>query len=228
MKSAQKYSLTGRLLLGLVLIFIGGQMCRAQQTGGTELFNGKDFTGWTFFMRSNAAPEKTWAITNGVIHCTGRPPGYMRTEKSYHDYQLTVEWRFVKVAKRADNTGVLVHMQLPDKVWPRCIECQGQNQKQGDFWLQGGATADGYPGDGKKGTHVPMTGAPNEKPVGEWNTFQIIARSDSVETIVNGRSMNKIGGCNVSSGFIGLQSEGAEIEVRKVWIETLPELTEKK
>jgi hypothetical protein len=187
-----------------------------------ELFNGKDFSGLTFFMRSNSPPEKTWEITNGVIHCAGRPPGFLRTEKSYANYQLTVEWRFVAVAPHRDNTGVMVHMQLPDKVWPKCIECQGQNQKIGDYWLQSGATAEGYPSDGKKAVHVPMTSPPNEKPIGEWNTYQITASGDTVESIVNGKSMNKITGCNVSSGFIGIQSEGADIEVRKIFLDPLP------
>ena len=94
-------------------------------TNHIELFNGRDFTGWTFCMKSNADPALTWSVTNGVIHCTGRPNGYLRTTQSYSNYIVTVEWRFVKVAPKADNTGVLVHMQLPDKVWPMCIQNQG-------------------------------------------------------------------------------------------------------
>src|SRR5580698_910955 len=103
--------LTGSLLLALLIVLVGHQTVAAQSSG-TDLFNGKDFTGWTFCMRSNAAPENTWSISNGVIHCLGRPLGYLRTEKGYHDYQLDVEWRFVKVAPHADNTGVLIHMNL--------------------------------------------------------------------------------------------------------------------
>lgn len=213
---------TGTLLACLAFVFAGCLTSNAREVGGTELFNGKDFTGWTFFMRSNSAPEKTWSVTNGVIHCAGRPVGYLRTEKSYQDYKLTVEWRFVKVVRHADNTGILIHMQLPDKIWPKCIECQGQYKKQGDFWLQSDVTADGHPSTGKKNIHVPMAGSANENPVGEWNTYQIIARGDTVETIVNGRSMNKITGCNISSGFIGIQSEGADFEVRKMQLEPLP------
>ena len=60
-----------------------------------ELFNGKDLTGWTFFMRNNADPKETWSAADGVIKCTGKPTGYIRTEKSYRDYKLTAEWRFV-------------------------------------------------------------------------------------------------------------------------------------
>ena len=210
----------------IALVCLAAVVSRAQDaitpTERIDLFNGKDFSGWTFFMRSNAAPEKTWSVTNGVIHCLGRPTGFARTEKSYANFKLTAEWRFVKVAPHRDNTGVLIHMQLPDKIWPKCVECQGQNQKMGDYWLHSGAQADGFPSDGAKSVHSPMTSAPNESPIGEWNSYVVIARGDTVETIVNGKSMNKITGANVSSGFIGIQSEGADIEVRKIFIEPLP------
>lgn len=122
----------------------------------------------------------------------------------------------MKVTPKANNTGILVNLQAPDKIWPLSVECQGQDQKQGDFWLQSGASAAGFSGDGKKSVHVPMPGPPNEKPVGEWNVYEVVVQGDSVEAIVNGKSMNKISGGNVTSGFIGIQSEGAEIEVRKV------------
>lgn len=81
-----------RNLILLALVFTAGWRALAQAgADAIELFNGKDFTGWTFFMRSNSAPEKTWSVTNGLIHCAGRPPGYLRTEKSFQNYHLTVE-----------------------------------------------------------------------------------------------------------------------------------------
>lgn len=223
MKNLAENIAGGIRLSFLALLFTGCHAVAAGQggTGVVDLFNGKDFTGWTFFMRSNSAPEKTWSITNGVIQCTGKPAGYLRTEKTYQNYKLTVEWRFVKVAPKANNTGILVNMQAQDKIWPQSIECQGQSGKQGDFWLQSGANAAGFPGYGKKSVHVPMPGASNEKPVGEWNVYEIIVSGDSVEAIVNGKSMNKISGCNVTSGFIGIQSEGAEIEVRMIHLRYL-------
>jgi Domain of Unknown Function (DUF1080) len=221
MKSIVRNIFLGILLLLSVVIIAGCQTASAPKSATVDLFDGRDFTGWTFFMRSNSAPEKTWSITNGVIHCTGKPSGYLRTKKHFHDFLLTVEWRFVKVARHADNTGVLVNMQLPDKVWPKCIECQGQDHKQGDFWLHSGAAAAGHRGDGKKSISAPMSVPPNEKSPGEWNTYQVITSGNTVEIIVNGKSMNKITGCNPSSGFIGIQSEGAEIEIRKIQLEPL-------
>ena len=75
-------------------------------TSAAELFNGKDFSGWTFFERGNTDPMKTWSISEGLIHCTGRPTGYMRTEKKYSDFKVTVEWRFQTNMTHAINTGV--------------------------------------------------------------------------------------------------------------------------
>jgi hypothetical protein len=221
MKLTKENWFSRKTLFYLALAWVGALTAGSQTSAsGRELFNGRDFTGWTFFMRSNAAPENTWSISNGVIHCTGKPAGYLRTEKSFTDYALTVEWRFVKVTPKSNNTGILVHIQLPEKIWPKCIECQGQDQKQGDFWLHSGAAAGGYPNDGKKSVNVPKTSPPNENLVGEWNTYQVITHGNTVEIIVNGKSMNKISGANASSGFIGIQSEGAEIEVRKIYLES--------
>lgn len=185
-----------------------------------ELFNGKDFSGWTFCLRSNAPAAATFAVSNGLMHCTGQPFGYVRTDQSFRDYKLTVEWRFVKVAPRADNSGVFVHVQPPDQVWPHCIENQGQYHHQGDFIFMGGAMFAGT--NGLKQGMIKMQGQPNEKAPGEWNTYEIVCRGDSIKNYVNGRLMNEVAGGNSSSGAIAMQSEGGEWELRKIFIEPLP------
>ncbi len=186
-----------------------------------DLFNGKDFSGWTFCLRSNAPPAGTFTVSNGLMHCTGQPFGYVRTDQSFRDYRLTVEWRFVKVVPGADNSGVFVHVQPPDKVWPQVIENQGQSQHQGDFIFMGGATFKGTNGLTRQGM-IRMQGAPNEKPAGEWNTYEILCRGDTVKNYVNGKMMNRVAGCNASSGAIAMQSEGGEWELRKIYVEPLP------
>lgn len=184
-------------------------------SGSIELFNGRNFDGWTFCMKNNSDPKKTWSVRDGVIHCTGQPYGYARTKKAYRDYTLTVIWRFVRVAPHADNSGIFVHIQGPDKVWPACVECQGQYQHQGDFYLQAGVGAEGYPA-GKNAILVRQMGPPNENPAGDWGTNEIICNGDAIGLFVNGKVMNQITGCTHSSGYIGIQSEGGDIEVRKL------------
>jgi hypothetical protein len=211
------------ILLTLTLVpshFAAELPAAVAPTERIELFNGKDFAGWTFCLRSNAEPAKTYTVTNGLIHCTGQPYGYMRTEKSYRDYHLTVEWRFVKVASGADNSGVFVHIQQPDQVWPKCIENQGQYQRQGDFVMMSGATGKVRDAVARGGARTRE--AQNEKPAGEWNTYEVVCSGATVKNYVNGKLMNEATECSISSGAIGLQSEGGEFEVRKVTLEPIP------
>lgn len=184
-----------------------------------DLFDGKDFAGWKFTLRSNAEPAATWTVTNGVIHCTGQPFGYARTEKSYRDYKLTVEWRFVKIAPKADNSGIFLHINPPDKIFPACIEVQGQHGRQGDLRMNGGATAKGH--DTTETKNCDAQAPSNEKPVGEWNVVEVECSGDGIKLWTNGKFANEIAGCSASSGAIGIQSEGGEIEVRKIFLEPL-------
>src|SRR2546426_1589577 len=53
-----------------------------------DLFNGKDLTGWV-----NVNTDKdTWSVENGMLVCSGRPTGVMRTDRQYENFLLHVEW----------------------------------------------------------------------------------------------------------------------------------------
>ena len=186
-----------------------------------DLFNGKNLEGWKYISAADAPLTNTWTVRNGIIHCTGKPTGYLRTENSsFHDFKLTVEWRFVKLAPKADNTGVLVQIQEPDQVWPQCVQCQGKHDAQGDLFLMMGAESKEHRGQDKN-TPLPKRAASNEKPIGEWNTCELICADDSVKAFVNGELMNEATECTVHSGAVGIQSEGAEIEIRRITLEPL-------
>ena len=190
-------------------------------TNRIELFNGKDFTGWTFCMKGDADPLATWSVTNGVIHCTGKPTGYIRTVQNYQNYELDVTWRFVKIVPKADNTGVLVHMQLPDKVWPKCIQVQGKHDRQGDLFLMAGAESKEHKGMDAN-TALPLSGVSAENPVGEWNTANTICSNGVVISYINGKLLNQTTDCTVTSGAVGFQSEGADMEIKQVTLVPLP------
>jgi hypothetical protein len=68
---------------------------------------------------------------------------------------------------------------------------------------------------------VPMQGPSNEKPVGEWNRCEVICAGDTVKAFINGKFMNEITECTVSSGTVGIQSEGGDIEIRRMYLEPL-------
>jgi len=189
-------------------------------TNHIELFNGTNFDGWTFCMKNDADPMKTWSVTNGVIHCNGSAVGYLRTKQSYSNYVVTVEWRFVKIEPKKDNTGVLVNMQLPDKLWPVCVQNQGKSDRQGDLFVMAGAECKEHLALGKDmNTPVAFTGASAENPVGAWNTNVTVCVGNNVSAIINGKSLNKISECTISNGFVGIQSEGADFEIRKIYLQ---------
>jgi hypothetical protein len=212
--------LTFAVFSAAILVITGCKMLSPAKPASIELFNGKNFDGWSFCMKTNADPTQTWSVSDGVIHCTGQPYGYARTTQAHHDYRLTVVWRFVKVAPHADNTGIFVHTQPPDNVWPVCVECQGAFHHQGDFILHAGVGADGHPA-GQKSIPIHQIGEHNEFPAGQWGTNTIVCHGHDIDLLVNGKLMNHLSGCNFSSGYIAIQSEGGDIEVRKLTLQPL-------
>src|SRR5271170_5141385 len=178
-----------------------------------DLLNGKDLSGWIFWTKTKLPPEQIWTVKNGMLECAAEPTSYMRTLQSYKNYTLTMVWRFVKVTPKSNNIGFLIHMQLPDQLRPVCIKCQGQHDNQGGFWLYHGFTCDQYKGPKTvENVHIPRPGDSNENPVGQWNTFILVCKGGSVEFFVNGKLSNQLNGCNPSSGSIGIQTEGGQIE----------------
>jgi len=187
----------------------------------TMLWNGKDFTGWTRYLRDSSKDvDDTWSAGNGVLRCTGSPAGYKRTDKAYADYHLHVEWRW---PDKPGNNGVLVHMSGADTVWPKSLECQLHAGNAGDFWVIGGIEIAEHAKKGPRvsGRRTRKLKDSSEKPLGQWNAYDIICKDDWIVVMVNGVLQNLGTQCSDKSGKICLQSEGAKIEYRNIWIEPL-------
>ena len=182
-----------------------------------NLFNGKDLSNWVFKLKDPSVdPAKVFTVSNGVIHISGSPFGYMRTKESYSDYKLNVEWRW---PSEATNSGLFIHAQEPDSIWLRCIECQLKAGNAGDFVCMNGS--DMKEKTDKSKIVVNKYAASSEKPAGEWNTMEVICRGNEISVYVNGILQNKGTGLNISKGSICLQSEGKEIEFRNVFLKKL-------
>ncbi len=182
------------------------------------LFNGKDLTGWTFeSIDPKLSPQSIWSVADGVLICKGRPPGLMRTEKVFSNYELTVEWRWAPGGKPG-NSGVLIHASKPKElfVWPKSIEVQLANGNAGDFWTVGETlVVAGHEPQGNGRRWVKKAASP-EMPPGEWNTMRIRCQKATVSVWVNGTLMNEATGLSTSKGAICLQSEDREVHFRKV------------
>jgi hypothetical protein len=187
------------------------------KTKNIQLFNGKNLKNWVFHLKDPAVdPSTVFKVSNGVIHITGDPFGYMRTKESYSDYKLHVEWRW---PGEPTNSGVFVHGQEPDAIWLKCIECQLKAGSAGDFVCMNGA--DMNERTDKTKISVPKHTGSSEKPAGEWNTMEVICQGNSIEVSVNGVLQNKATNVNLNKGSICLQSEGKDIEFKNVFITEL-------
>jgi hypothetical protein len=55
------------------------------------------------------------------------------------------------------------------------------------------------------------------KPVGEWNTYEVISKDGELTTLINGEKVSE-GSSALKEGPIGWQSEGVEIHFRNIRI----------
>jgi putative membrane-bound dehydrogenase-like protein len=66
-----------------------------------------------------------------------------------------------------------------------------------------------------------------DSPVGEWNRLEVIAKGDTLQYFVNGRLVNEAFDCKPAEGRICIQTEGAEMIVRRYELHPLGEFKEK-
>ena len=98
------------LSLGLALL-LSVAVVAAEEDGFRPLFNGKDLSGW---VPVNTAPS-TWSIRDGMLICSGKPIGELRTDRMYQNFIMEVEWRHMKPR---GNAGIFV--------WADDITARGQ------------------------------------------------------------------------------------------------------
>jgi hypothetical protein len=165
-------------------------------------------------LQNDGAMKDTWSVNDGVVVCKGNPAGYIRTQKTYRDFRLSLQWRWSPETKVAGNSGVLLRVTGEDRVWPRSIEAQLQAGSAGDFWNIGDVPMHTDPRRLKGRNTKKWAGT--EAPLGEWNEYEILCLAGDVELRVNGELVNRAYDAEWIPGHIALQSEGAEIHFRHV------------
>lgn len=181
---------------------------KAEYGAPVALFNGTDLAGWT---PSSEALKDTFGVKDGVITNTGKPAGYLRTTADYTNYVLRLQLRHVTEG----NSGVLLRMVGPDKVWPRSIEAQGQFRNLGDLWNIDAFPMKTDPGR-TNGRHTAKRHAASDRPLGEWDQYDITLDGGDLELRVNDVVQNVATECWETPGKICLQAEGAQMEFRNV------------
>ena len=196
----------------ILVLALGALLLASCGERETQLFNGKDLTGWSFSLApdSEVAADAVFGVKDGVITIAGQPFGYMITDGTYGNYKLHVEWRWVD---EPANSGVFVLAEPGDGLWPRCAEVNLMAGRAGDMIASGGSSFEEL----KEGIFLRSTVESAEKPAGEWNTMEVVCKGNFIQAYVNGVLMNEAH-FDRAEGRIALQSEGGPLEVRNVFI----------
>lgn len=206
------------MILIVMLYLVMKPASKKQEVTRINLWNGHDISEWVLFLAdSTANPDTVFKVQNKVIRIGGQPFGYMRTQTAFSDFQLHVEWRW---PEKPGNSGVFLNISGPDQRWPATIECQLMSGNAGDLVFLGGSDATEHVDKTK--WVVPKFKESTENRPGEWNFYDIHSINDSIIVYVNGELQNICTNPRPDSGFIGLQSEGAPVEFRNVYIEYTP------
>ena len=209
------------LFLTGICLFVTG--CSTQSSLRQQSENLSSLEAWDCYLADPAAAmQDVWSIENGVLICRGKPLGYLYTKKDYDDFILTLEWRW-PLAKQAGNGGVLIRMTGEHKIWPTSLEAQLNTGNAGDFWGLDGYALTGPAKRLRTSEHKQFGTLTNlkktkalERLLGDWNTYQIIAKGSTVTLIINGEEVNQATECDLTPGKICLTSEGNEIHFRNI------------
>jgi hypothetical protein len=204
-----------------------------------QLFDGKTLEGWVSDVpKADTEPNlpASFIIREGNLVSLGNPRGHLISEKEFSNYKLVVEYRF---SAEPGNCGVLVHTTTPryrSNMFPKSIEVQMSSGDAGDFWCIGenievpdmekrrprNNENQKFGGEQNDARRIINLTDGSEKPVGEWNTMEIICKGAEVIVHVNGTLVNHGSKSTATSGKIALQAEGSEVEFRKLELTPLP------
>jgi hypothetical protein len=193
-----------------------------------SLFDGKSLEGWTTPTGDNGH----WRVIDGVIDYDARSEAEgdksLWSNREYEDFVLRVEWRITATPY----TNPRVHYILPDGTHARDVKGEtlllalpdsdsgilfrggGINQVNIWCWPIGSGELYGYRMHDKSSAETRAAVTPRtqaDRPVGEWNAFEITLRGDRITVVLNGVLIiddAKLPGV-ASRGRIGLQHHGA-------------------
>ena len=232
--SRLRFGFAGAILLALPLVSQGEESGsgQAEEFSFVELFNGKDLSNW---VDVNTSPE-TWSVKNGLLVCTGKPIGVMRSTKMYENFILIVEWRHMEAG---GNSGVFLwsdakpegnrlprgmEVQMLELQWPYIHTHRNGKPRHlgyvsGELFGAGGMRAVPENPRGSRSMSYEM----RCKGHGEWNRYVVVAVDGTVKLSINGKFVNGIREADGRKGFLCLEAEGAEIHFRRVSIMELPD-----
>lgn len=192
------------------------------------------------FVNVNCEPD-TWTWQDGVAHCSGKPTGVIRSQQPYTNFELVLQWRHLRPA---GNSGLFVwaikesldglapgrlphgiEVQVLDLAFAEQVENGGRKADwftcHGDVFPVGRSAMNPFPPVSPNGTRS-FPSKELSRGAGEWNHYYVRAIHGEVRLWVNGEEVSGGNGCEPSSGYLALESEGSPVEFRELRIRELP------
>jgi hypothetical protein len=163
------------ITLSLTALWAQDRKAEPPEESWVSLFNGQDLTGWV------KIGKESWTVEDGVIHGRGltKDYGYLQTEKSYKDFQLSLRFK----CEGDGNSGVFFHTAFK----PGTAEITQGLQFEVDCTI--GRHTAGLYGDGRQWIVWPA--AENETVVrmAEWNEYLVEVIGNRYRARLNGVQM---------------------------------------
>ena len=214
------------LLVAASLAWAAG---RSDSDGFTPLFNGRDFKGWT-------VPEGDgghWKVVDGLIdydaQSESKEDKNLWTEREYGDFVLRLDWRLKETpfinknipyilpdgTHAKDVHGKELKLALPDADSGVFLRGDGRYQINIWCWPIGSGEVYSVRMDPKTSPEVRAAVTPKhqaDKPVGEWNHFEITVKGKTVKVVLNGVTV--LAGATIpdmpEKGRLALQHHGGK------------------
>lgn len=204
--------------------------------GWVSLFNGKSTAGWHTYNKSGVG--NAWKAEDGVLHLSaaakkeGAQGGDIVTDEEFENFHLKLDWKI----SQNGNSGVIFYSKEDPKysaMWNTGPEMQIlDNNGHPDAKIIKHHAGDLY-------DLISSTEA--VKPVGEWNTAEIVSDKGKLDFYLNGQHtvsttmwdeawFNMIAGSKfkdmaefgrLKKGRIGLQDHGDDVWFRNIMIKRL-------
>jgi type 1 glutamine amidotransferase len=197
--------------------------------GFVALFNGKDLQGW----KIPAGDNGHWKVVDGVIDYDAQSEAAgdksLWSEREYGDFILHVDWRLKEapfVNKKVpyilpdgtharDVQGKELRLTLPDADSGVYLRGDGKYQVNIWCWPIGSGELYSIRMDPKAAPELRAAATPRhqaDRPVGQWNHFEISARGKTVKVKLNGKTV--IAGATIpdlpARGRLALQHHGGK------------------
>jgi len=144
--------------MALIALLFGQGLILHADEGWTDLFNGKDLSGWEIVVAEGSTVDgsEIFQVEDGMIHVyplaedgSSQPFAGIYTAERYSDYHLVVEYKWgEKKFQPRDHSvrdaGIIFHVVGEPHIWPTGVECQIQEGDTGDIWIIGQTRVSSY------------------------------------------------------------------------------------